>query len=146
MRKDDRSFDRLPVPVGLESLSKRIDSTMWLSTQLGLLDRGKSSRMITSLKSELTAKLDDINSKTYDEIRQSLILLEQSLSSNKEELKRKTDELDQRPTREIVKYVQSETKSEAAPDGEPLVSNLYKSGFWLLGIILLIVLVTGFHF
>jgi hypothetical protein len=146
LRKDDRSFDRLPVPVGLESLSKRIDSTMWLSTQLGLLDRGKSSRMITSLKSELTAKLDDINSKTYDEIRQSLILLEQSLSSNKEELKRKTDELDQRPTREIVKYVQSETKSEAAPDGEPLVSNLYKSGFWLLGIILLIVLVTGFHF
>jgi hypothetical protein len=146
LRKDDRSFDRLPVPVGLESLSKRIDSTMWLSTQLGLLDRGKSSRMITSLKSELTAKLDDINSKTYDEIRQSLILLEQSLSSNKEELKRKTDELDQRPTREIVKYVQSETKSEAAPDGEPLVSNLYKSGFWLLGIILLIVLVTRFHF
>jgi hypothetical protein len=119
---------------------------MWLSTQLGLLDRGKSSRMITSLKSDLTAKLDDINSKTYDEIRQSLILLEQSLSSNKEELKRKTDELDQRPTREIVKYVQSETKSEAAPDGEPLVSNLYKSGFWLLGIILLIVLVTRFHF
>jgi len=59
--RDSDETVRLPIPQGYETLGKVIHSTMWIESQLRWLERGKSCKRLSALRTNLTAMLDDTN-------------------------------------------------------------------------------------
>jgi hypothetical protein len=142
----DRNTEKvLSVPKGCESLSERVQLTLWVGSQLKRLEREKSTLLVSSLRQELTERLNASDFQTYESLVINASASLSRIASLEKDLMQKQSELDSRPIREIVKYASQETLSQGLIIRSPSVSEFSIWKGWIITIVILIIIAIFYH-
>jgi dynactin complex subunit len=146
---DDRSNFAPTVPVGMESVRKRLDTLHWVDSQLRSLERVRSCKASIALKADLTFMLESgetVSIENLSERAQSALTKVKSLETEVSTLR---SELKGRPTIEKLVNVPSPVDRELRLELEKvqlLVESLSFRPKWRYVIIVILIIVLAMHY